>query len=234
MNYTKIFFQNLVQQLASAAVGGCIKCDPLERRFMVNLGDFILEIPSALSREKCLEIVTKFERTPDAYKEAAKVTLANGEQGVHHKRDVTCLDWELSIDHDLKVEAVYSIKKGVEKYIDHVEKINESYAGILDDRRQFYALNEHPQLLRYRRGQKFEWHCDVGKDSLRERDLTILLYLNDVDSEAGGATEFIDGQKICPEAGKLLIFPSHYVHRGMVISRDVHKYVVSAWVKNTA
>ena len=139
MNYTKIFFQNLVQKLASAAVGGCIKCDPLERRFMVNLGDFILEIPSALSREKCLEIVTMFERTPDAYQGAGKVTLPNGKEGVHHKRDVTTLDWELSIDHDLKVEAVNAIQKGVGKYIDHVKNINESYAGIFEDRRQFYA-----------------------------------------------------------------------------------------------
>lgn len=201
---------------------------------MASLGDFILEIPAAFCRKKCLEIVSMFERTPDAYQEAAKVSLPNGEEGVHQRRDCTTLDWELSIDHDLKVEAVNAIKKGVGKYNDHVEHINESYAEIFEDRRQFYALNEHPQLLRYGRGQKFEWHCDVGKDSLRERDLTILLYLNDVDYEAGGATEFIDGQKICPEAGKLLIFPSHYVHRGMVISGDVQKYVVSAWVKNTA
>ena len=61
------------------------------------------------------------------------------------------------------------------------------------------------------------------------RILTYLFYLNTIDE--GGETEFIDGTKIKPEKGKLLIFPATwpYIHKGnMPLSSN--KYIVTGWL----
>ena len=61
------------------------------------------------------------------------------------------------------------------------------------------------------------------------RILTYLFYLNTIDE--GGETEFVDGTKIKPEKGKLLIFPATwaYVHKGnMPLSSN--KYIVTGWL----
>ena len=61
--------------------------------------------------------------------------------------------------------------------------------------------------------------------------ITYLFYLNTI--EEGGETEFIDGTKIKPETGKLLIFPATwtYEHRGNVpISSN--KYICTGWLYN--
>ena len=61
------------------------------------------------------------------------------------------------------------------------------------------------------------------------RILTYLFYLNTIDE--GGETEFIDGTKIKPEKGKLLIFPAtwSYIHKGN-IPLSSNKYIVTGWL----
>jgi hypothetical protein len=62
------------------------------------------------------------------------------------------------------------------------------------------------------------------------RFITFIWYINDVN--IGGETEFIDGTKILPKQGKLLMFPSSwtYTHRGnMPISSD--KYIIVGWLE---
>ena len=85
----------------------------------------------------------------------------------------------------------------------------------------------------------YEWHNDfhllgtsIGDADDKSgtcRILTYLFYLNTIDE--GGETEFIDGTKIKPEKGKLLIFPATwpYVHKGnMPVSSN--KYIVTGWL----
>ena len=70
---------------------------------------------------------------------------------------------------------------------------------------------------------------DANEKSESSRILTYLFYLNTIDE--GGETEFIDGTKIKPEKGKLLIFPATwpYIHKGnMPLSSN--KYIVTGWL----
>ena len=58
------------------------------------------------------------------------------------------------------------------------------------------------QIQRTQPGDHYIWHHDQTKTRL----VTFIWYLNDVKN--GGYTEFIDGTRIQPEAGKLIIFPA--------------------------
>lgn len=57
---------------------------------------------------------------------------------------------------------------------------------------------EEPQLVRYRRNEKFTWHLDaLGPEELTstgggQRVATLLVYHSDLDEDAGGATMFRD------------------------------------------
>ena len=75
----------------------------------------------------------------------------------------------------------------------------------------------------------YKFHNDFNIKDGNFRTLTYLWYLNDV--EEGGETEFYNGLKIKPEAGKLLIFPAlwTYSHRGLMpISNN--KYILTGWI----
>ncbi len=78
-------------------------------------------------------------------------------------------------------------------------------------------------------GEYYKWHHDSLSNKNKERLLSFIWYLNDV--HVGGHTEFIDGTKIKPETGKLLIFPSTwtYVHQGAPPISNT-KYIITGWI----
>lgn len=92
---------------------------------------------------------------------------------------------------------------------------------------------EEPQIVRYETGQEFSWHYDeIPKNQLEnggQRLATLLVYLNDVKADGGGATVFRDltsstGRqlKVQPKQGTaLLFFPSY--DDGMPDERTLHK-----------
>ena len=56
-----------------------------------------------------------------------------------------------------------------------------------------------------------------------------MTYLNTVSN--GGETEFMQGAKIKPSTGKIILFPGAfpYLHRGL-IPRSDDKYILSSWI----
>ena len=95
---------------------------------------------------------------------------------------------------------------------------------------KYSALNELGndtgyQIQRTQPGDYYIWHHDQTTTRL----VTFIWYLNDV--KDGGYTEFIDGTRIQPEAGKLIIFPAtwDFLHRG-VSPKTETKYLCTGWV----
>jgi hypothetical protein len=103
---------------------------------------------------------------------------------------------------------------------------------------------EDPNLFRYepdevdaKGAHRFHRHADAWSLETASRQVSIILYLNDV--EQGGETVFQDihtseGKrplKICPRRGRMLVFPSNYLfeHEGLspVSGR---KYILVSWL----
>jgi len=72
----------------------------------------------------------------------------------------------------------------------------------------------------------YNWHSDAGNST---RWYTFIFYLNDIKND--GYTEFIDGTRIQPKTGRLLLFPATdiYAHRG-VAPKDEIKYILTGWL----
>jgi Rps23 Pro-64 3,4-dihydroxylase Tpa1-like proline 4-hydroxylase len=98
--------------------------------------------------------------------------------------------------------------------------------------RQIWELDiadrEQTQIVRYGTGGHYEAHSDAALD-LEQRYFTVVCYLNeDFD---GGQTSFpyLSNLVVCPKLGRMIIFPSRYVHRAEPVSNG-EKYVAVTWL----
>ena len=95
------------------------------------------------------------------------------------------------------------------------------------------TLYEDAHILEYEPNKGFyKYHSDDDGESIKDRILSIIIYLNDV--EEGGETEFkyIDIDPIKPNKGDVIMFPSGatHTHRGKVpISNK--KYICVVWLR---
>eukprot|EP00931_Biecheleriopsis_adriatica_P039293 TRINITY_DN22471_c0_g1_i1.p1 TRINITY_DN22471_c0_g1~~TRINITY_DN22471_c0_g1_i1.p1 ORF type:complete len:469 (-),score=60.24 TRINITY_DN22471_c0_g1_i1:295-1701(-) len=104
------------------------------------------------------------------------------------------------------------------------------------------------QLVRYTQGQKYSRHADWNKDDdadlwvFGQRMATVLIYLNTMPEDCGGATVFHDlDLSIVPKQGTAVIWPnvaadgspSHDVfHEAQpVLCEDEVKYAVNVWIR---
>jgi PKHD-type hydroxylase len=77
------------------------------------------------------------------------------------------------------------------------------------------------QLTRYRPGQHYEWHMDLGSGQPSLRKITAVVELTARHSMKGGGIEIFHGQsgvnKVDLDIGDVVIFPSFIMHRASVV-----------------
>jgi prolyl 4-hydroxylase len=99
------------------------------------------------------------------------------------------------------------------------------------------------QFLRYRKGELYKYHHDFlkGDNITNQRVHTILVYLNTLQPEDGGATSFFHyKQKISPKKGAAVWFRNmneegkvieESLHAGEEILTDTVKYALNIWTR---
>ena len=185
------------------------------RKKKTKSSDFIYIQKDALPRSFCNNVIQKFEL--DDRKRQGQVG-----SGVRLEIKRSC-DLSITGKEDWKSydEAFFkSLNNALKEYL---RFIPEEYI-------QFKALGRFEddtgyQIQKTQPGDYYIWH----HDQTRTRLVTFIWYLNDV--KDGGYTEFIDGTRIQPEAGKLIIFPAtwDFLHRG-VSPKTETKYLCTGWV----
>lgn len=87
---------------------------------------------------------------------------------------------------------------------------------------------EPVNVNRYLPGQQYHAHADANGQSMRV--ISALVYLND--NFTGGETEFIHfKERITPQAGRLIIFPSNYPYAHAALPpTDGVKYSAAFWM----
>lgn len=77
------------------------------------------------------------------------------------------------------------------------------------------------QLTRYRPGQLYEWHMDLGAGQLSLRKITTVVELTSEASMKGGGIEVFYGQsienKVDLDTGDAVVFPSFVMHRASMV-----------------
>jgi hypothetical protein len=182
----------------------------------------ILEIDNVLSQELCKKIIEKFERD---YRKMPGQTLG-GIVNITNKKttDVKAGNYSDWFKYIEPIEQIVnkSVKKYLESFGSYTSYINHIFKDIGITR---------PLIQKYEIGDYFNWHTDYNLDSQNQRILGYIIYLNTLRPGDGGETEFINGKKILPVTGKIIIFPSNWdmIHRGAEVKKGV-KYIMTGFI----
>ena len=195
---------------------------------------FILEIPNVLSPEICNSIIERFEND----KEKVKGRIAYGGSGfkvMENMKNTT--EVLLTGRNEWKdVDSILNecINCNLKKYLTFLK-------NTIDAEQEIHPLSNIPfitetddvgySIQKTTKGCRYAWHYDGG---IGANDFAnILIYLNTLDYDEGGCTKFINGRKVKPEAGKMLIFPStwNFVHSGCEVKGVHPKYTCIANTK---
>lgn len=195
-----------------------INHDPFEPN--KTFQDLIKVYPNALTPEFCEHCIEKFEEDPYKY----QGEVSSGVWGdTKRSTDLTITDKE-----HWKAEDTVFHKTLTPKINSYVEEFVQYY-NISSVSKYFKDCGY--QIQRTKPGEFYVWHNDfsIGPNKDRCRFLTFIWYLNDIHED--GYTQFIDGTKIQPKQGSLLIFPATwtYSHRGYPPKSET-KYICTGWI----
>ena len=195
------------------------------------MDNFILEIPNLFSPELCKNIINKFENDT-----ANHVKGALEDKGGNYVNE----DWKSSTELNVSTspgweiannKIKYYIKNAVETYLEHIRgifkdaEIHKDDTDFVLDHTLFPLHMGNSSIQKVNNGKHYRWHQDYMPGETRV--FTSFVYLNTLEPDEGGTTDFINGKSIRPEAGKMTIFPSAwpFIHTGRLIKADA-KYIL--------
>lgn len=193
--------------------------------------DLIWSKSNSLSKDFCKSVIDKFEKDEHKY----DGLTANGlKPEVKLTTDLFISDKFDWAEEDAVLHM--ALRDAIDEYQEYLKSINSKivfYHSRYDFQDDGYKVQKYTKREDSQNSGFYDWHNDFLVDALGTRILVFMWYLNDVIE--GGETEFANGLKIKPEAGKIVIFPSSWyiVHRGnKPISSD--KIICNGWlyVKN--
>jgi hypothetical protein len=193
----------------------------------------VLEIPNFISHDICESIVKRFEN--DDRKIEGSFTYPVGHQNVTRKKNNFELEsiklegWE-----DVSALFIHYTGKAYEEYVNHLKN---TFAGYGDPNYPVYEqeltrkriLCTGFPIQRLGKGDIYDWHHDG--DIFKPSFIQIIFYLNTLQENQGGCTEFTDGTKVRPEVGKVLMYPCSWTfpHKGGEV-QDGYKYICTTTI----
>ena len=188
---------------------------------------YIFCLENALLKEQCNKIIDKFEADPHIIqgRMSRGVDLA-----VKNSRDLG-----ISGNNSWKEEdALFFniINNAIRQYYGHLNSCHNLQIFTTGELYLYTAFSNYItdtgyQIQKTEPGKGYVWHNDFSHDNQKARELTYILYLNDVDE---GWTQFYNGDQISPRAGRVVIFPATwtYVHQGYPPLQT--KYLMTGWI----
>jgi hypothetical protein len=76
------------------------------------------------------------------------------------------------------------------------------------------------------------WHSEQGNNESSNRGLVYSIYLNNLDEDGAGETEFLYQKlRISPKENTAIIWPAAFTHthRGNVVHGTIPKYIITGW-----
>ena len=195
----------------------------------MDLDKLVYEKENVLSKEICDDIINRFEN--DKKNQISGITLSGLNKDVKDTNDLMLSHHDEWKDIDTLINKV--IYTQFELYRNQLTFINSEDGNEIPIFMFPTQVGDTGyQIQKYKQNEgKYVWHTDNQvRANGKERLITFLFYLNDVDK--GGETDF-HYKKIIPRTGKLLLFPATwtFTHRG-IMPESSDKYIITGWIHN--
>ena len=196
--------------------------------------DLILELPKFVPESLCKKMIEIFESAPN--RETGVIVYMDKKSVIPEmKNSIDCCPCPTCIP---EAEHEYlEVRKFIEHAIDlyklqlkneyeYKQKLH-TFEGVLNKDMYF----KEPSIQKQPRGGKYAWHFD---ETFNPTDgphfIMAMIYLNTLEPDEGGCTEFGNGRKVRPECGKVVIWPATwgYPHCGNEVKCESKYTIVSS------
>ena len=189
-----------------------------------SMSDLIYVKDDVMDKDFCSHLITKFDG--DVNWQYEGITGSGLNKEIKDTTDLKVSGLKHWDDEDQKISKI--VQESMWQYIGHVEKFFVGCYDVHDIGLGSYTDRGY-QIQKYNPGGGYIWHQDFMVNAeLGGRMFTFIFYLNDVDVD--GYTEFADGTRVRPRAGRVVWFPATwtYIHRGYP-PKDGVKYILTGW-----
>lgn len=188
--------------------------------------EFIYEIENALPKDVCEQIIERFKK--DNTKHPSKIG-PSGRVNEKVRKSTTLMISGEERWKDIDDILFKAISRSVIEYGEYIKKytLDSVHTNLFEDiNDEGYTINE------MKVGEFYTWHIDDMVKNGKRRSVSCVLYLNTLEEDQGGCTEFWCGKKVRPKQGKILLFPSSwtYIHRGAPVKNSGVKYTCVTWI----
>ena len=126
-----------------------------------------------------------------------------------------------------------SLKIGLDEYNKYLANLNDCCKSYPNP--TFGTSDTGYKVQKYEPGGCYHWHHDwsMSSEPIASRIFTFMWYLNTIEEKDEGYTEFADGTRVQPVAGRLIFFPATwtFLHRGY--PPKVKKYLCNGWIHSS-
>lgn len=142
-------------------------------------------------------------------------------------------DYQIGLSLKGHETKLFNEKNVVDVFFDGLQSCYEEYV------KTFSSLNHgkiRATVMKMQRtpsgGGYHVWHGEQGNNDHANRVVVYMLYLNSLNPEEGGETEFLyQKQRFRPVENQMILWPAAFTHthRGNTVLGDRSKYVVTGW-----
>ena len=188
--------------------------------------DFIATYPNVYPDGYCKHLITEFERLVTG---GAGHDRQRGEGAARHVKD----DMQLGLNIKVHQTIPFAEKDTVDLFFDGLQQCFEDYTNKYSVLKSGKIRASTMKMQRTSPGGGYHvWHGEQGENRQAERVLVYMLYLNTLQPDAAGETEFLyQRTRLRPQENAMIVWPAAYTHahRGNVVHGKEAKYIVTGW-----
>ena len=191
--------------------------------------DFIYVKDNSLTKDFCTHVVKKFDDDP---RKRDGVVGSEGKRVDKNLKDTVDIPISSTEGWEKEDDVFFAaLRDGLREYNDYLSELNDGCCQSFPNP-NFNITDTGYKVQMYKPGGTYHWHHDWSMESqpVSTRIFTFMWYLNTIDEKDGGYTEFADGTRIQPLAGRQVFFPATwtFLHRGY--PPKVKKYICNGWI----
>lgn len=192
----------------------------------VEIKDFIAVYKNVYPEGYCQHLINEFERLVDS---GAGVNRQRGEGALKHNKD----DLQLGLNFGVHTVAQFNNDSTTSVFFNGLQRCYDHYCEQFSVLRDGKINGTAMKMQRTDPGGGYHvWHGEQGNGNHADRVLVYMLYLNTLDQDGAGETEFLYQQRrISPEENSMVLWPAAFTHahRGNVVHGNKSKYIVTGW-----
>jgi hypothetical protein len=188
--------------------------------------DFIGVYNNVYPEGYCKHLINEFERLANS---GAGANRKQSEDAPSHRKD----DYQIVLNINAHAGLNFEDKDPVSFFFDGLQACYNDYTNKFSILKNDKIRCTSMKMQRTDPGGGYHvWHSEQGNGKFAERVIVYSLYLNTLEIENAGETEFLYQQtRFRPIENTMILWPAAYTHthRGNTVFGNTSKYIVTGW-----